>query len=51
MEKRQQRSLWKNANSAAYGKTPTAQPMEKRQQRSLFRVLVFCSHVSFGVIP
>ncbi len=26
MEKRQRRSLWKNANGAAYGKTPTAQP-------------------------
>ena len=28
-----------------------AEPMEKRQRRGLFRVLVFCSHVSFGVIP
>ncbi|EKR1294093.1 hypothetical protein P6693_004634 [Escherichia coli] len=26
MEKRQRRSLWKNASGGAYGKTPAAEP-------------------------
>ncbi|HCX3882178.1 TPA: hypothetical protein OZO91_004544 [Escherichia coli] len=51
MEKRQRRSLWKNASGGAYGKTPAAQPMEKRQRRSLSLPFAFLLTCSFRPYP